>query len=92
MRDQKEAAKRANFILLVGGGLFVVTFLVIFIAMRDSDASSTKAWSGMLGFVFGVPTAFVVAAFGTAISFQWGVDRGWFEEPDIDEEEGKGDQ
>ena len=92
MRDQKVAAKRANFILLVGGGLFVVTFLVIFFAMRDSDGSSTRAWSAMLGIVFGIPVACVVAAFGTAIAFQWTADRGPFDESDIDDDEKKADQ
>ena len=87
MRDQKVAAKRADFILLVGGGSFVVTFLAIFMMTRDMHGSTNNARSGILGFLFGVPTAFVVAAFITAIAFQVAVDRGSFDEPDIDDEE-----
>jgi nitrogen fixation-related uncharacterized protein len=89
MRDQRAAAKRANFILLVGGGLFVVTFLAIFIATPIHNMAGLGRAFGILIIV---PIALAVAVVCTAIAFQWSADRGSFDKPDIDDEKGKGDQ
>ena len=89
MRDQKVAAKRANFILIVGGGLFVVTFFAVFIA---TPIHSMVGLGRALWIVILIPLALAVAGVGTAIAFQCAVDRGSFDEPDIDDEKGKGDQ
>jgi cbb3-type cytochrome oxidase maturation protein len=89
LRDQRVAAKRANFILLLGGGLFVVTFLAIFIAtpIHNMVGLGRALWIVIL-----IPLALAVAGVGTAIAFQWTVDRGSFDEPDIDDAKRKGDQ
>jgi len=82
VRDQKVATKRADFILAVGGGLFVVTFLAIFVPMliHDMHAAPNDGQGGMLGFVIGIPMAFAIAILGTAMAWRWAAKRGWFDE------------
>jgi len=90
MRDQR-VGEKIEFILLVGGGLFVVTFLGIFIPMliHDMHVAPHDGQGGIGGFVIGIPMAFAVSILGTSMAWQWAAKRGWFTEPPEDGDGGR---